>query len=194
MHDKRYTDYLNSFEWKYKRQLKAKKAHYTCEICGKVVKQGYHIHHKTYEHFGHEPLDDLEFLCEDCHWGLHYGKKKVEAIKKEIREEKQDHPCGHCRSRIISDKYYNGKEEYSCAIWGKHFRTSCKKYKSRYANKRCTNCLYSVKVIYPAVKKETQYGLYCTKIKGSANEVCNLYRKGEKKEFKGTNQFKLKEV
>lgn len=191
MHDKRYTDYLNSPEWKYKRQLKAKKAHYTCELCGKIVKKGYHIHHKTYEHFGHEPLSDLEFLCEDCHWGLHYGKDKVKTVKKEIRIEKQDHPCGHCRSRIISDDC-DGKEKYSCAIWGKHFK-DCRKYNNKYKGKKCLNCFYSSVVIYPSLTQNTKYGLYCSKIKKSANEVCNLYKKGKKKELPCKKQWRLRD-
>lgn len=193
MHDKKYENYLKSDEWHYKRLIKAKQAKYTCEICGKKVSKGFHIHHKSYSHFENEPLTDLEFLCEDCHWALHYGKDKVKTVKEEIKREKPDHPCGHCRSRIIKD-LCTGGEEYSCAIWGNYFRNSCKRYRNKYSHKRCNNCLYSVKVIYPAIKKETQYGLYCTKIKESANDVCNLYRKGEKKEFKGIHQFKLKRV
>ena len=70
-----YKEYLKSDEWQQKRIDKARQMNYTCEICGKVVVFGFHIHHKTYKHIFNEPLSDLQFLCEECHEKKH--KEKV---------------------------------------------------------------------------------------------------------------------
>ena len=98
MHTKEYEEYLKSPEWRYKRLLKAGQAKYTCEICGKVVKRGFHVHHKTYRHFMDEPLSDLMFLCEDCHMKLHEKRNKLKE-KKNNRVKK----CCNCKfSQIIT--------------------------------------------------------------------------------------------
>lgn len=69
-----YESYLKTNEWKNKRIQKAEQQNYKCEICGKTVLSGYHIHHKTYKNFMNEPLSDLQFLCEDCHKEVHRKK------------------------------------------------------------------------------------------------------------------------
>ena len=72
-----YNTYINSLEWRGKRTEVAERAKYKCHRCGKKIYSGYHIHHKTYARFGNEDLDDLMFLCEDCHIKLHREKDKV---------------------------------------------------------------------------------------------------------------------
>ncbi len=80
---KKYLEYLKSDKWQEVRKAKAKEQNYTCERCHKVIKKGFHIHHKTYEHLGNEPLSDLMFLCEDCHKEIHkiIAKKKMRKSK-----------------------------------------------------------------------------------------------------------------
>ena len=72
-----YNEYIRSDEWKKKRVLVAQRENHRCQMCGELVVVHYHIHHKTYARFGNEDLDDLMFLCEDCHIKLHREKDKV---------------------------------------------------------------------------------------------------------------------
>lgn len=72
-----YNEYIRSDEWKKKRILVAQRENHRCQMCGELVVVHYHIHHKTYARFGNEDLDDLMFLCEDCHTKLHREKDKV---------------------------------------------------------------------------------------------------------------------
>lgn len=92
-----YKEYLKSEEWYSKRMAKAIQMKYTCEICGKVVFQGFHIHHKTYKHIFNEPLSDLQFLCEECHTRLH-ERRNEQKEKRNNRVKK----CCNCKfSQII---------------------------------------------------------------------------------------------
>lgn len=68
---KKYLEYLNSNEWKKIRRQKAKEQNYKCEICGVEVKKGFNIHHKSYEHLGKERMNELLFVCKDCHKVVH---------------------------------------------------------------------------------------------------------------------------
>ena len=72
-----YNEYIRSDEWKKKRILVAQRENHRCQMCGELVVVHYHIHHKTYARFGNEDLDDLMFLCEDCHIKLHREKDKA---------------------------------------------------------------------------------------------------------------------
>lgn len=111
MHTKEYEEYLKSPEWRYKRLQKARQAKYTCEICGKVVKKGFHIHHKTYVHFENEPLEDLAFLCEECHTNLHYDKSGKHTVKPK-RQNKEKKSCNNCYfSQIVTYTFKKGKRE-----------------------------------------------------------------------------------
>lgn len=71
-----YEEYLKSPQWQTIRRKKAKEQNNLCEICHKKVLKGYHIHHKTYIRFKKERLNDLMFLCEDCHIKLHSKQNK----------------------------------------------------------------------------------------------------------------------
>lgn len=130
MHGKEYEEYLKSPEWQYKRLQKARQAKYTCEICGKVVKKGFHIHHKTYEHFKNEPLEDLAFLCEDCHMDLHYDKNaKIHTKgKKQVKESKS---CNNCYfSQIITYRLKKEKREVLfCQKYVKECNKLCRAYR-----------------------------------------------------------------
>lgn len=71
-----YDQYLQSEHWK---QLKdkfylSKLCKYECYACGSTKELN--LHHKTYKRIGHEKLNDLVLLCEDCHKKAHkYANK-----------------------------------------------------------------------------------------------------------------------
>jgi len=68
-----YNAYMSSEEWyelKKKYYLNNKKICKKCN-CKKIV----YLHHKTYERFGKEELDDLECLCNECHKQVHREKQ-----------------------------------------------------------------------------------------------------------------------
>ena len=54
-----------------KRRLEAMQyADFRCQLCNAKDKQ-LHVHHRTYDTFENEPLNDLVVLCEDCHAKFH---------------------------------------------------------------------------------------------------------------------------
>ena len=61
--------YLNSPEWKTKRQHMLKQTHYTCQMCG--TQRNLHIHHISYKNLYREPDSDLAVVCANCHSHLH---------------------------------------------------------------------------------------------------------------------------
>lgn len=130
MHNREYEEYLKSPRWRIKRQIKAKKAHYTCEICGKVIRRGFHIHHLTYEHFGNEPLEDLAFLCEDCHTNIHYDKNAKKLIKSN-KKNKTQKSCNNCYfSQITTYTFKKGKREVLfCNKFVKECENLCTSYR-----------------------------------------------------------------
>lgn len=77
-----YEKYLNTKHWRNLRLNIAYKHNNRCQMCSKLVKRGYHIHHLTYENIGNEKASDLMFLCESCHNKIHNGKIKDKTIKK----------------------------------------------------------------------------------------------------------------
>jgi 5-methylcytosine-specific restriction endonuclease McrA len=64
-----YKEYLQTEHWKNTRKKALKKAKYKCELCGS--KEDLNVHHKTYEHRGEEPPEDLIVLCHHCHAKFH---------------------------------------------------------------------------------------------------------------------------
>lgn len=62
-----YLAYLNSAEWKSKRNAALRRFGFRCERCN--AKRDLQVHHKTYERMGYERDADLEVLCVDCHEG-----------------------------------------------------------------------------------------------------------------------------
>jgi len=77
-----YKEYLSSYHWarikKMKKNQLGPNAVY-CNHCGRrVVSSLLDLHHKTYNHIGEEDdyLDDLEFLCQDCHNKVHDHENK----------------------------------------------------------------------------------------------------------------------
>ena len=68
MNNKEYREkYLESPNWKEKRKRVLDRDGNRC-VCGEPAT---HVHHKTYENLGSEPLSDLIALCRNCHDGYH---------------------------------------------------------------------------------------------------------------------------
>lgn len=85
---KNYNDYLRTRHWRKIRIKTAEKNNYHCELCEKEVKVGFHIHHKTYRNLGNENLEDLMFLCENCHQNLHSILRSHRNIDKPKKKRK----------------------------------------------------------------------------------------------------------
>lgn len=60
-----YNAYMQSPDWKKRREQVLKRDHYTCQACLSATATD--AHHKTYDHFGNEPLFDLVAVCRPCH-------------------------------------------------------------------------------------------------------------------------------
>lgn len=67
MKKKKYNEYLESPNWKEKRERVLERDGNLC-ICGE---QAIYAHHKTYKNVGQEQLSDLVTLCKNCHDGYH---------------------------------------------------------------------------------------------------------------------------
>ena len=65
--DNYYPEYLASPAWKKKRDVVMLRDNHRC-ACGAKAE---HVHHKTYDNVGKEPLYDLVPLCEKCHDRYH---------------------------------------------------------------------------------------------------------------------------
>lgn len=64
-----YHEYMKSEEWAVLRSARLRKDGYQCAMCGTAKNLA--VHHITYEHLGHEDLNDLITLCNDCHAKVH---------------------------------------------------------------------------------------------------------------------------
>jgi len=60
-----YIAYLNTPEWKERREEFLEEANHECEECGSS--KNLQVHHLTYDNLGHEEFDDVEVLCDVCH-------------------------------------------------------------------------------------------------------------------------------
>lgn len=63
-----YEEYLQSDGWRQKRDAVMARSCGKCERCGSPA---VHVHHKSYQHLGGEPLTDLEAICRPCHFQEH---------------------------------------------------------------------------------------------------------------------------
>ena len=60
-----YEPYLNSDEWKSKRDLVLKRDSFLCQSC--LTSKATQVHHTTYKHVFNEPLFELVSICKPCH-------------------------------------------------------------------------------------------------------------------------------
>lgn len=65
-----YKTYINSPEWQVKRLERLKLDHCQCQFCGSAV--NVEVHHLTYRRLGHEDINDLITLCDNCHRSVHW--------------------------------------------------------------------------------------------------------------------------
>ena len=70
-----YQGFLNSPEWKVKREEARINANGVCERCGDGQATSYHCHHLTYEHGWDCDVMYLQWLCRACHQFIH-GKSE----------------------------------------------------------------------------------------------------------------------
>jgi 5-methylcytosine-specific restriction endonuclease McrA len=64
--ERQYANYiLKSDEWQKKRNQVIKRDKNRCRNCGTTI--DLQVHHKNYDRFGNESLDDLVTLCYTCH-------------------------------------------------------------------------------------------------------------------------------
>lgn len=63
-----YEEYLNTSDWKYKRDIIMSRFNHVCQICGSKATQ---VHHITYEHIQNEYPFELVPLCRQCHKDWH---------------------------------------------------------------------------------------------------------------------------
>lgn len=71
---KKKTVYYLSDEWGGIRDQVLARDNHRCKECRTVARwSSLQVHHITYARFGHERLEDLVTLCEDCHKKTHQG-------------------------------------------------------------------------------------------------------------------------
>jgi hypothetical protein len=107
--EQKYKEYLKSAKWKKKCTLKLEQVGYKCERCGISKWAGLSVHHKTYEHFMDEPLEDLKVVCKKCH--------KIEDLIRQQETEAKNYQklqdarfCGWARVVFGDDWIMNGED------------------------------------------------------------------------------------
>ena len=68
-HSAEYLEYLDSSEWRAKRELALERAGHRCQVCNLATRLD--VHHRTYENLGVEDVGDLTVLCRECHEAFH---------------------------------------------------------------------------------------------------------------------------
>lgn len=77
-----YEQYLQTPEWKERRDAALATAKHRCQLCNGEEKLA--VHHRTYDRRGAELPSDLTVLCGDCHWTHHRGihpKSILDAVR-----------------------------------------------------------------------------------------------------------------
>jgi 5-methylcytosine-specific restriction endonuclease McrA len=75
--------YYHTGAWKARRALVRTRAKGQCEYCGwKPMAQ---VHHRTYRHFGKEPLMDLMAVCRPCHRSIHRRGRQGKSVAGSLR-------------------------------------------------------------------------------------------------------------
>lgn len=84
-----YSAYIVSKKWAEKRAQKLAEAGYCCQRCGlSQYSVDLQVHHLTYKNFGHEPMEDLQVVCPECHFFADAERELEQAI---FVEEKKKH-------------------------------------------------------------------------------------------------------
>ena len=74
-------EYYKTEEWKRMRDLCSQIHGFMCEKCGMAGTavggiKTLHAHHKTYDNFRNEQLEDLMCVCKQCHSTIHKKHRK----------------------------------------------------------------------------------------------------------------------
>lgn len=70
-----YKQYLQTRHWKMVAARARHRANNRCQLCN--CPDSLEVHHRTYEHRGHEHEADLTVLCDKCH-GKFHGEEEPE--------------------------------------------------------------------------------------------------------------------
>lgn len=93
-----YRNYLKSQHWQQTKQKFYSENRYRCYFCNK--KNKLEIHHITYENIGHEMIEDMVYLCHNCHIKATFSKEK-DVIQKWLERK---------RKRNLKARMYPKKE------------------------------------------------------------------------------------
>lgn len=98
-----YKQYIQSEEWQEKRAQRLEFANHRCELCN--CPDNLHVHHRSYDNLGDEPIGDLVVLCEECHDVFH---------DRLALHTESDDPKGECE--LVADliDQYVGGYQYLC--------------------------------------------------------------------------------
>lgn len=113
-----YKKYLKSEHWKDKR--KEFKGDYirVCVICG--TNENIHLHHMTYKNVGNENLNELCYLCEECHNNIHSkedetpNRKLINTFKRNssgVVIPKQYQPVKKSKKQIRKEREMKARQE-----------------------------------------------------------------------------------
>lgn len=69
----KYPAYLQTQEWKIKREEVFRRDNYLCQFCHHY--SATQVHHLSYDNIFNEPLEDLVAICRTCH-DKHHNKKE----------------------------------------------------------------------------------------------------------------------
>jgi 5-methylcytosine-specific restriction endonuclease McrA len=100
---------MASREWRQLRKLVFLRNRGYCERCQEQTAT--QVHHLTYERLGHEDLDDLQALCDDCHaWESAVDVAEVPGGPlPEVLEA-----CVKCGVDVVDPVGRNEKHEWMC--------------------------------------------------------------------------------
>ena len=73
-----YQAYLNSADWRSRRNRALKLADWCCQRC--ASRRELEVHHNTYERLGREWDSDLDVLCFNCHRGEHLDRPEQTSL------------------------------------------------------------------------------------------------------------------
>lgn len=106
-----YTRYIDSHLWKRKRAKIVAREYKRCRLCGE--REWLHVHHITYDRFGHEEEGDLVALCPKCHDLVHYMVDSAEYLLTD-KDMETDSPLITAMFRIdpkiLNGHFYNKEQ------------------------------------------------------------------------------------
>lgn len=111
----RYKAYINSPQWKRKRRQAIDHASNQCQVCGVygTRQTQLEVHHKTYERFMNERLEDLEVVCQPCH--LERDKVRAKESKRRAAYALEDARLDGWASKVYGENwadYKNSEDVY----------------------------------------------------------------------------------